>query len=304
MYSTLQRRLAAGQIVVTGEIAPPKGTGRTALEKLARNLSGYVDAINLTDNQRGTARMSALGAGIMLQQMGIEPIVQMTCQNRNRLALQADVLSGTALGINNYLCMTGDNPRSGDHPECKNVLDMNSFQLINMLRKMRDEHCFQSGVPLKGAPSFFIGGVANPNVERAKRLARKIESGAEFIQTQLIFDIQRFRAWMDEVRSADLHKAAYILAGILVLRSAESACYLRDSLPGVIIPEAVITRLQRAEDQEREGVAFAAELVNEVLSIEGVAGVHLMSISWTRAMPWVVEQAGLLPRPALPELPV
>lgn len=303
MYSMLQRRLAAGQIVVTGEIAPPKGAARTALEKLARNLTGYVDAINLTDNQRGTARMSALGAGVILQQMGIEPIVQMTCQNRNRLALQADALSGAALGIQNFLCMTGDHPRHGDHPECKNVLDMNSFQLISMLRKMRDEGRFHAGTPLKGAPQFFVGGVANPNIERAKRLARKIEAGAEFIQTQLIFDTNRFRQWMDEVRAEGLHKGAYILAGILVLRSADSAAFLRDNLPGVVVPDTVVERMQRAADPEREGVDLAAELVNEVLSVEGVAGVHLMSISWTRAMPWVIEQAGLLPRPALPDVP-
>lgn len=300
MYSTLQRRLAAGQIVVTGEIAPPKGDGRASLEKLARGLNGYVDAINLTDNQRGIARMSALGAGAILQCLGFEPIVQMTCQNRNRVALQADALSGSALGIRNVLCMTGDNPRKGDHPDCKNVLDLNSFQLISMLRKMRDEGCFDSGVPLKDPPAFFVGGVANPNVERAARLERKIEAGAEFIQTQLIFDTHRFRQWMTDVRAAGLHKRAYILAGVLILRSAQSALFLRDNLPGIAMPDCIVERMQRAAEPEREGVALAAELVNELLSVEGVSGVHLMSVGWTRAMPWVVEQAGLLPRPAVP----
>lgn len=300
MYSTLQRRLAAGQLVVTGEIAPPKGAARASLEKLAKNMRDYVDAINLTDNQRGTARMSALGAGVMLQQMGLEPIVQMTCQNRNRLALQADVLSGAALGIRNFLCMTGDHPRVGDHPEAKNVLDLNSFRLIKMLRRMRDDHCFDSGVPMKEAPTFFVGGVANPNIEKVKRLERKIEAGAEFIQTQLIFDPARFRAWMQDVRAAGLHQQAHILAGVLVLRSAQSATYLRNHLAGIVVPDCIVERMEQAEDEVREGVTVAAELVNELLSIEGVAGVHLMSVNWTKAIPWVIEQAGLLPRPPIP----
>lgn len=299
-YSTLQRRLAAGQIVVTGEVAPPKGTGRATLEKLARNMRDSVDAINLTDNQRGTARMSALGGGIILEQLGIEPIVQITCQNRNRLALQADVLSGAALGIRNFLCMTGDNPRVGDHPESKNVLDLNSFRLIKTLRQMRDEHCFESGTPLKGTPHYFVGGVANPNIEKVKRLEKKIEAGAEFIQTQLLFDPQRFREWMQDVRAAGLHQQSYIMAGILVLRSAETATHLRDHLSGITLPDKLVERMQRAEDQEREGITIAAELVTDLLSVEGVAGVHLMSIGWTRSIPWVIEQAGLLPRPPQP----
>ncbi len=301
MYSTLQRRLAAGQIVVTGEIAPPKGANRENLEKLSNGLRGYIDAVNLTDNQRGIARMSALGAGVVLHQIGIEPIVQMTCQHRNRIALQADVLSGTVLGIRNFLCMTGDHPRIGDHPDAKNVLDLNSFQLLRMMRKMRDESCFQSGTPLKHPPAFFLGGVANPNIERAARLEKKIEAGAEFIQTQLIFDTARFRQWMNDVRAAGLHQQAHILAGVMIIRSTQSAIFLRDHLPGTLMPDSVIERMQRASDPEREGVTLASELVQELLSVEGIAGVHLMSVGWTRAMPWVVEQAGLLPRPPLPD---
>jgi methylenetetrahydrofolate reductase (NADPH) len=301
MYSNLHRRLAAGQIVVTGEIAPPKGAGRTTLEKTAQRLRSSVDAVNLTDNQRGVARMSALGAGVMLQQVGIEPIVQMTCQHRNRIALQADLLSGSALGLRNFLCMTGDHPRIGDHPEAKNVLDLNSFGLIKLLRTMRDECRFQSGTPLKDAPQYLIGGVANPNIEKAARLEKKVEAGAEFIQTQLLFDIERFRSWMADVRAAGLHKGAYILAGVMVLRSAQRATFLRDHLPGTLMPDATVERLERAEDPEAEGITLAAELVRDVLSIEGVAGVHLMSMDWSRAIPQVVERSGLLPRPPVPE---
>jgi methylenetetrahydrofolate reductase (NADPH) len=299
MHSKFQQRLAAGQIVVTGEIAPPKGAGRESLERLADGLRESIDVINLTDNQRGVARMSAWGAGMVLHQMGIEPIVQMTCQHRNRIALQADVLSGTALGLRNYLCMTGDHPRIGDHPDAKNVLDVNSFKLISMMRTMRDEATFQSGTPLKDAPQFFLGGVSNPNIERASRLEKKIEAGAEFIQTQLLFDVARFKQWMADVRAAGLHHKAYILAGIMILRTPKSAIFLRDHLPGTLMPDDVIERMQRAENPEAEGIALAAELVQDLLSVEGVAGIHLMSVGWTKSMPHVVERAGLLPRPAL-----
>ncbi|NJN15948.1 MAG: methylenetetrahydrofolate reductase [Oscillochloris sp.] len=300
MHSNLQRRLASGQVVVTGEMAPPKGAGRAKIEQLAENLRDCTDAINLTDNQRGIARMSALGAGAVLAQIGIEPIMQMTCQHRNRVALQADALSASVLGVRNILCMTGDHPRIGDHPDAKNVLDLNSFQLIRTMRKLRDESAFQSGTALKDAPSYFLGAVANPNIERAARLEKKIESGAEFIQTQLIFDTARFRQWMADVRAAGLHQQAYILAGVMILRRPRSALYLRDHLPGTLMPDDVIDRMQRAEDSEQEGIQLAAELVQDMLGVEGVAGVHIMSVDWTRAIPQVCEQAGLLPRPKPP----
>ena len=300
MHSTLQRRLAAGQVVVTGEIAPPKGAAPERLVELAKAMGAGVDAVNLTDNQRGVARMSALGAAALLRQAGIEAILQMTCQHRNRIALQSDALSASALGVRNFLCMTGDHPRIGDHPEAKNVLDLNSFQLIRMMRKLRDEGRFESGTPLKDAPQFFLGAVANPNVERAARLEKKIESGAEFIQTQLIFDVARFRQWMADVRAAGLHRQAHILAGVMVLRRPNSALYLRDHLPGTLMPDDIVDRMQAAGDSEREGITIAAELVSELLSVEGVAGVHIMSVDWTKSIPQIIAQAGLLPRPPLP----
>jgi methylenetetrahydrofolate reductase (NADPH) len=299
-YSTFQRRLQAGQIVVTGEVAPPKGAARGTLEKLADAMRGRVDAINLTDNQRGVGRMSALGAGIILRQMGIEPIVQMTCQHRNRIALQADVLSGAACGIENFLCMTGDHPKIGDHSDAKNVLDLNSFQLIRVLRAMRDEGHFQSGAPLVEPPQFFLGGVSNPNIERVARLEKKIQSGAEFIQTQIIFDVERFREWMADARAAGLHRQAYILGGVMVIRSAQSAHFLRDHLPGSRVPEWVVERMARAANPEQEGVRIAAEVAQDLLAIEGVRGVHIMSVGWTKAIPRVIEAAGLLPRPPAP----
>ena len=300
--SLFQRRLQAGQIVVTGEVAPPKGASRATLERVAGAMREHVDAINLTDNQRGIGRMSALGAGMIIRNLGLEPIVQMTCQHRNRIALQADVLSGAAFGVHNFLCMTGDHPKIGDHPDAKNVLDLNSFQLIKMLRTMRDDGQFQSGVALSEAPRYFVGGVANPNIERVARLERKIQFGAEFIQTQIVFDIERFRLWMDDVRAAGLHQQAHILAGIMIVRTPTSVRFLRDHLPGSRVPEWVIDRMERAANPEEEGIRMAAELTQDLLSIEGVRGIHLMSVGWTKAMPLVVQRAGLFPRPPAPEL--
>ncbi|MBI4491623.1 MAG: methylenetetrahydrofolate reductase [Chloroflexi bacterium] len=297
--SHFQALLRAGYPVVTGEIAPPKGASRQAVERLAAGLRGYVDAVNLTDNQRGVARMSSLGAGLLCAQVGLEPIVQITCQNRNRLALQGDVLSGAALGVHNFMCLTGDHPRFGDHPDAKSVLDLNSFGLIRMLARMRAPGVFDSGAPLKDAPRLFVGAAANPAVERAARTEKKIEAGAEFIQTQPSFDLDRFRSWMADARALKLHRRAAILGGVLILRSAESATFIDANLPGVRVPAQWLERLRSAGDPAAEGIAIAAEIVQELLSIEGVAGVHLMSVGWTKAMPLVVERAGLLPRPAM-----
>jgi methylenetetrahydrofolate reductase (NADPH) len=196
--------------------------------------------------------------------------------------------------------MTGDHPRIGDHPDAKNVLDLNSFQLIKMLRTMRDDGHFAGGTALAEAPRYFVGGVSNPNIEKVARLERKIQFGAEFIQTQIIFDIERFRQWMADVRAAGLHQQAHIMAGIMIVRSAASVRFLRDHLPGSRIPDWVVEHMEAADDGEQAGVELAARLTNDVLAIEGVRGVHLMTVGWTRAIPRVVESAGLLPRPPLP----
>jgi len=289
----LHELLASGKTVVTGEIAPPRGAAPEALLKLAANLAPAVDALNLTDNQRGLGRMSAMTAAIFLRQHGYEVIAQMTCQHRNRIALQADALGGAMCGVQNILAMTGDHPRIGDHPETKNVLDVNSFQLINMLRTMRDQSAMQSGSPLTVAPRYLVGGVANPNIEKATRLERKIQFGAEFIQTQIIFDVDRFAEWMQAVRTLGLHQQASIMAGVMVIKSAQSARFLRDHLPGSRVPEYIVDRMEQATDPEAEGIAVAAELCQQLLAIDGVRGVHLMSVGWTKAIPLVVRHAGL-----------
>lgn len=295
-YSRLHEQLASGKTVVTGEIAPPRGASAASLLRVASNVAPAVDALNLTDNQRGLGRMSAMTAAIFLRQHGYEVIAQMTCQHRNRIALQADALGGAACGVTNILAMTGDHPKIGDHPETKNVLDLNSFQLIKTLRTMRDEATLQSGTALSEAPKYLVGSVANPNIEKATRLERKIQFGAEFVQTQIIFDVERFAEWMHEVRALGLHEHAHIMAGIMIIKSAQSAKFLRDHLPGSRVPESIVDRMQSASDPEAEGIAVSAELCQQLLAIEGVHGVHLMSVGWTKSIPIVVERAGLMNR--------
>lgn len=292
-YSRLQEKLASGKIVISGEIAPPKGASPEALLRVATGIGDSVDALNLTDNQRGLGRMSAMTAAIFLRQHGYEVVAQMTCQHRNRIALQADALGGAACGVTNILAMTGDHPKIGDHPETKNVLDLNSFQLIKTLRTMRDQATFESGTVLSAAPRYFVGCVANPNIERAARLERKVQFGAEFVQTQILFDMPKFAEWMHDVRSLGIHHTTPIMAGIMIIKSAQSARFLRDHLPGSRVPESLIARMEAASDPEAEGIAIAAELCEEALAIEGVRGVHLMTVGWTKAIPLVVARAKL-----------
>lgn len=303
--SRLETLLRSGVFTVTGEIAPPKAASRELVERAARHLGKAVDAINVTDNQRGLARMSSLGAGVSLELAGYEAVVQITGQHRNRVALQADVLSMAALGIRNIVAMTGDSPKLGDHVDAKHVLDLNSFKLLRTLRTLRDEGTFTSGTPLREPPRLFIGAVANPNIEQASRTENKIEAGAEFIQTQPIFDLELFRRWVAEARDLGLPQRAFLLAGIMLVRSPESAAYMRDNIKGVGMTEAVIDRLAAAADPAAEGLRLAVDTIRAVRDEPGVAGIHLMSISWSRAIPQVVEAAGLLPRPVLckPELP-
>jgi methylenetetrahydrofolate reductase (NADPH) len=303
--SHLQQLLQQHIFAVTGEIAPPKGADASSILRAARYLDERVDAINVTDNQRGLARMASWGAGITLEQHGYEAIVQMSCQHRNRIALQSDVLAMTSLGVRNILALLGDPPRLGDHPDARNVPDFNSFKLLEALRTMRDAGTFSSGTPLRESPRIFIGAVANPNIEKPERTLRKIEHGAQFIQTQPIFDIQRFRCWMVQASDLGIPQRAAILAGVMIIKSPESAVYMRDNIQGIGVTPDIIARLQHAENSSDEGIDIAIELVQELQTIPGVAGVHLMTINWSRAIPRVVEGAGLLPRPPLhqPMLP-
>jgi 5,10-methylenetetrahydrofolate reductase len=313
--SRLERLLRAGEFVVTGELGPPQGADGDVIREKAALLKGVVDATNITDNQTAIVRMSSIGAGTIVVQEGLEPIIQMTCRDRNRLAIQSDLLGAYALGMRNVLCLTGDHQSFGNHPTAKNVHDLDSVQLIQMVVKMRDEGKFECGDEMKTIePRFFVGAAANPFGDpfeyRPYRLAKKVAAGVDFIQTQLIYNIERFAEYMQKVRELGLHEKAYILAGLGPLKSPGMARYMRDQVPGLDVPDIYVDRMTDAakgidkEDKKartqawrEEGMKITIEQIQQMREIEGVAGVHVMAIEWEEAVKPIVEGAGLLPRP-------
>jgi methylenetetrahydrofolate reductase (NADPH) len=319
--SRLERILRAGHFAVTGELGPPQGADGNVIREKARLLKGFVDAVNITDNQTAIVRMSSIGAGTILVQEGLEPVVQMTCRDRNRLAIQSDLMGAYALGMRNVLCLTGDHQSFGNHPTAKNVHDLDSLQLTQMVVGMRDEKRFQCGDEMKGIePRFFVGAAANPFGDpfewRPLRLEKKVKAGADFIQTQLIFNTERFAEFMEKVRELGLHEQTYILAGIGPLKSPGMARYMRDQVPGLDVPNIWVDRMTGAtkgvdkEDKKarrdawrREGINIAIDLIKEMKQIEGVAGVHIMAIEWEEAVKPITEGAELLPRPEPTPLP-
>jgi methylenetetrahydrofolate reductase (NADPH) len=319
--SRLERILSAGHFAVTGELGPPQGADGNEIRKKARLLKGFVDAVNITDNQTAIVRMSSIGAGTIVVQEGLEPVVQMTCRDRNRLAIQSDLMGAYALGMRNVLCLTGDHQSFGNHPTAKNVHDLDSLQLTQMVVKMRDEKQFQCGDEMEGIePRFFVGAAANPFGDpfewRPYRLAKKVKAGADFIQTQLIYNTERFAEFMEKIRELGLHEQTYILAGIGPLKSPGMARYMRDQVPGLDVPNIWVDRMTEAtkgidkEDKKarrdawrREGINIAIDLIKEMKQIEGVAGVHIMAIEWEEAVKPIAEGAELLPRPEPTPLP-
>lgn len=315
--SNLEKILRAGYFAVTAEIGPPQSADPEVIRRKARLLKGVVDATNITDNQTAIVRMSSIASAVLALQEGVEPIVQMTCRDRNRLAMQSDLLGAYALGARNLLCLTGDHQGFGNHPTAKNVHDLDSIQFIRMVRDMRDEGRFQCGDEIKGVrPAFFIGAAENPFADpldfRPYRLAKKIAAGVDFIQTQIILDIPRFREFMKRVVDMGLHEKVYILAGIGPLKSAGAARYMRDKVPGMRVRDEYVERMEaavagipkedkkgRKEAWEREGIRIAIEQIQELREIPGVAGVHIMAIEWEEAVRPIVEGAGLLPRPVV-----
>ena len=315
--SNLERVLTKGHFAVTGELGPPKSQDAEVIRKKAALLKGVVDAVNLTDNQTAIVRMSSIAAGVLLVREGLEPIIQMTCRDRNRLAMQADLLGACALGIKNVLCLTGDHQSFGNHPFAKNVHDVDSLQLIQIVKGLRDEGKFQCGEEIKGGgPRFFIGAAANPFGDpfeyRPYRLAKKAAAGADFIQTQLIYDMPRFREFMKRVVDLGLHEKVKILAGVGPLKSSGAAKYMRDQVPGMIVADEYVDRMEGAvagipkEDKKGRAAAWRAagikiciEQIQQVREIEGVAGIHIMAIEWEEAVRPLVEGAGLLPRPVV-----
>lgn len=276
----LEKELARGNFVVTAEIAPGTAASGSALLAQAKTIAPWVQAMNVTDGAGGNAALSSLAAAALLVRAGYPAVVQLTCRDRNRIALQNDLLGAAALGIENILCLTGDGVGNGDHPGAKPVFDLDAISLLATARTMRDGAKFLSGRDLAGAPDYFIGAVANPfsppEPARLQRLKMKIDAGAQFVQTQYVFDVPAFAAFMAEVCKLGLHRRCYILAGVGFMASAKTARWMTNKLPGVRIPEHLIHRLEQTSEPLREGVSLSVDLVRELRDIEGVAGVHLM----------------------------
>lgn len=299
--SNLEKVLKAGHFAATAELGPPKGADAKVVLDKASILKGEVDAVNITDCQTAIVRMSSISAATLIRNQGVEPVVQMTCRDRNRIGIQSDLLGAWALGLKNLLCLTGDHQKFGNHPESKNVFDMDSIQLVQAVRAMRDKKQFINGEGMKGAPSFFIGAVENPFADpfewRAPRLMKKIEAGADFFQTQIVYNVEKFQEWMKQVRKLGGHKKAYIMAGVSPLKSAGMAKYMKKFVPGIDVPDELITRVEKAKDPKDEGINICVEIIEEMKKIQGIAGVHIMAIEWESAVPTIVERAGLSPRP-------
>jgi methylenetetrahydrofolate reductase (NADPH) len=261
------------------------------------------DAVNVTDNQTAIVRMGSLASCAILRQTGVEPVLQITTRDRNRLAIQSDILGAVALGIQNVLCLSGDHQRLGDHPQATGGWDLDSLQLIQALKQMREERKLLSGNEIRGEVPLFIGAAANPFADpfefRVTRLAKKIQAGADFIQTQAVFDLPRFRRFMEMVTERGLDEQVHILAGVIPTKSAGMARYMRDYVAGVVVPDEVVTRMEDAKDAKEEGIEICLEIIEQVLEVPGVHGIHIMAVGWEEVVPVILERANLLPRPLL-----
>jgi methylenetetrahydrofolate reductase (NADPH) len=301
--SRLREILAAGQFAVAAELSPPRGVNLTAIAKDAAILKGYADAVNVTDNQAASVRMASIPVCALLVQQGLEPVAQMTCRDRNRLAMQADLLGAAALGIHNVLCLSGDHSRWGDHPAAKNVYDVDSTHLIRLVRNMVGHSCLDNGKEISPAPDFFVGAVANPFAPpfdyRPMRLAKKVAAGACFVQTQLIYNVDRFREYMARAGDLGLHEQVYILAGVGPFKSSRMASYMASQVAGMDVPQALVQRMEKTPKaaQPEEGIRICCEIIEQVRTIPGVAGLHIMAVHWTEAVPEIVTRCGLYPRP-------
>ena len=303
--SHLEKMLEQGEFAVTSECGPPRGADAEVIKKKGALLKGTVDAINVTDNQTSVVRMSSLSSCVLLQQIGLEATLQMVTRDRNRIAIQSDILGAAALGINNILCLSGDHQKFGDHSTAKNVYDIDSIHLIQTVKHMRDEGKFLGGEELKGIPKLFIGAAANPFADpfesRVVRLAKKVAAGVQFIQTQCIFNLERFAQWMEQVRDRGLDERVHILGGVTPMKSVGMANYMKNMVPGMDVPDTLIARIKGVEKDKRaeEGVKIAVETIQQLKEMEGVHGVHIMAIEWEEMVPRIAEEAGLLPRPQL-----
>lgn len=299
---TLQKKIKSGKFVVTAELGPPQSANGDVIHRKATYFKDIVDAVNITDNQTAIVRLSSIASAVIAIQEGLEPVIQMTCRDRNRIAIQSDLLGAAACGIKNVLCLSGDFQKSGNHPEAKPVFDMDSIQLIATAARM-SQGKFISGDTIKTPPDLFVGGAANPFAPplemRIIRLIKKIKAGAEFIQTQPVFDIEKFKIWMDKVRDNGLHKRIAILAGVMPVKSEKALEYMQQEVPGVVIPEKLIARMKHAggkKEKRTEGVEIACETIRELREISGISGIHLMPLMWEKITPRIIEQSGLMDR--------
>jgi methylenetetrahydrofolate reductase (NADH) len=308
--STLEKILASGDLAVTSECGPPRGAMPQKVREKAEFLRGCVDAVNVTDNQTAMVRMSSLAACIILKQMGLNPILQMVTRDRNRLAMQSDIIGAYSHGIDTMLCLSGDHPHFGDHAMAAAVHDIDSIQMIQMVKEMRDEEKFQGGEKIDGAPKMFIGAAANPFADpfelRVARLAKKMKAGVDFIQTQCIYNVDKFEQWMQGVRDRGLHEQVHILAGITPMKSVGMARYMKKRVPGMDVPDEVVKRMGGVpkDKQAEEGIKICLETIERLKNVEGVRGFHLMAIEWEEKVPEIVERAGLLPRPEVASMDV
>jgi methylenetetrahydrofolate reductase (NADPH) len=301
--SKLEKILSSGILAVTSECGPPRGALPEKVKEKAEMLRGYVDVINVTDNQTAMVRMSSWAASVMIKQMGLDPVLQMVCRDRNRLAMQSDIIGAYSFGVNTMLCLSGDHPKFGDHPMAANVYDLDSVQLIQTVKKMRDEGKFQGGADIANPPKMFIGAAANPFADpfelRVMRLAKKVKAGVDFIQTQCIYNLDKFEKWMEGVCERGLDEKVHILAGITPMKTAAMARYMKNKVPGMDVPDDVVKRMEGVpkEKQAEEGTKIAVESIERLKSVKGVHGFHIMAIEWEQKVPEIVERAGLLPRP-------
>jgi len=299
--SNLEKILSEGRFVVTAEIGPPKGADANMIRDKVKLLRGSADAFNITDNQTAVVRLSSLAGSVILLQMNMEPIMQITCRDRNRIGLQSDVLGAAALGIRNMLCLTGDHQSFGNHPAAKGVFDVDSIQLLQIIKNMRDEGVFQSGdLLLSGRPPAFLGASANPYADpfeyQVDRLRKKIDAGAEFIQTQSVYNLEKFSKWMDDVRSQGLDKRVHILAGVTPLKSVKMTERMKFHVPGTDVPDVVYQRMKHASDPAKEGYRIAFETIRELKNLPGIHGVHITALFWEEIIPVLVKDAALISR--------
>jgi len=300
--SNLERVLSENRFAVTAEIGPPKGSDANKIIAKADILRGFADAFNVTDNQSAVVRLSSWGGCFIIQKMNLEPIMQITCRDRNRIALQSDVLGASANGIKNILFLTGDHQCFGNHPGAKGVYDLDSIQLIQIVNDMRNKGVFQNGENIiSGKPDVFIGAAANPFLDpidlSISRLEKKINAGADFIQTQSVFNLDKFNLWMDEVKSIGLDKKIHILAGVTPLKSVKMTERMKFHIPGTDIPDNIYLRMKNSSDPKSEGFNISLELIKEIKKIKGIHGVHITALFWEEIIPTLVKESGLSPRP-------